>query len=67
MRHDRLHGHPRALHAARRAIPPSVLCAKLGEDFELFSDRMDDALECENLIHHLESLHDAEVAAGDFR
>jgi hypothetical protein len=50
-----------------RELPPSLLCAKLGEDFELFSDRMEDALECENLIHDLGSIRDDEAAADDFR
>lgn len=65
MRHDRIHRHPRALRAARRAMPPSVLCAKLGEDFELFSDRMEEALERESLIHDLESIRDADIGALD--
>ena len=46
-------------------MPPSVLCARLGEDFELFSDRMEDALERENLIHDLESIRDADIGALD--
>ena len=45
------------------AIPVSLLCAKLGEDFELFSDRIDDAIDYENLIHGLVSIHDAEAVA----
>ena len=39
---------------------------KLDEDFELFSDRVEDAVEVENLIHDFASIHDAEVAAVDF-
>jgi hypothetical protein len=48
-----------------REIPVPLLCAKLGEDFELFSDRTDDAVECENLIHDLESIRDADLGALD--
>lgn len=51
--------------ASGDAMPPSLLCAKLGEDFELFSDRMEDAVECENLIHDFESIREAEIGSGD--
>jgi hypothetical protein len=55
----------RAAHPAERALPPSVLCARLGEDFELFSDRTDHAVECENLIHVFEAIRDADGGAPD--
>jgi hypothetical protein len=48
-------------------IPVSLLCAKLGEDFELFSDRREDALECEMLVNDLVTMHDRELAADDSR
>ena len=48
-----------------RKMPVPMLCAKLGEDFELFSDRTDDAIECENLIHDFESIREAEIGSGD--
>lgn len=48
-----------------REMPIPLLCAKLGEDFELFSDRRDHAVECETLIHELESIRDADIGALD--
>jgi hypothetical protein len=51
--------------AQARQMPMSLLCAKLGEDFELFSDRTDHAVECENLIHDFESIRDADIGALD--
>lgn len=51
--------------APLREMPVPMLCAKLGEDFELFSDRADDAIECENLIQDFESIREAEIGSGD--
>ena len=60
-------GHRRNGRTMGREMPVSLLCAKLGEDFELFSDRMEDVLECENLVHDLSSIRDGEAAMDDFR
>ena len=56
----RNHRDPR--HSDDPAITVTFAGVKLDEDFELFSDRMEDAVEVENLIHDLVSIHDAEVA-----
>ena len=56
---------PTRRRAVERIMPASALCAKLGEDFELFSERTEDAVECESLIHGLESIRDADVGAFD--
>ena len=51
--------------AEAREMPVPILCAKLGEDFELFSDRMEDAVEWEKLIHEMESMREADIGALD--
>jgi hypothetical protein len=48
-------------HVGRR-MPMSLLCRKLGEDFELFSDRVEDDVASEIMISDLVSMHDAELA-----
>jgi hypothetical protein len=48
-----------------RKMPVPMLCAKLGEDFELFSDRTEDAVERERLIHDFESILAADIGALD--
>jgi hypothetical protein len=43
-------------------MPMSMLCRKLGEDFEVFSDRIEDDVASEIMISDLVSMHDAELA-----
>jgi hypothetical protein len=63
MKNRRNGGHGPA--ARTREMPAPMLCAKLGEDFELFSDRTEDAVEVESLIHDFESIREAETGPGD--
>jgi hypothetical protein len=36
-----------------------------GEELELFSDRTEDLLEYDSIVHEFESLHDSDVEAAD--
>lgn len=49
-----------------KKVPAAVLHApRLGEDIELFYDRLEDA-EYDVIMHDFASLHDAEVAADTY-
>lgn len=60
-------GHHSTYSRPRSPIPASLLCSKLGEKFELFSDRMEDAIEREALIDALVAMHNADISADDYR
>jgi hypothetical protein len=64
MRPGQNHRHARRP-ALRRAPPASDGYSRLGADFELFSDRTEDAVERENLIHDFESIREADIGSGD--
>jgi hypothetical protein len=45
-------------------LPPALFHAPLpGEEVDLFSDRTEDLVEYESIVHEFESLHDADCAA----
>ena len=60
-------GHHGTYPRASGPIPVSLLCSRLGESFELFSDRTEDDIERDTLIGDFVAMHDAESAADDYR
>lgn len=58
------HGETRHLRCSQKL--PMGHPALLGEDVELFSDRMEDAVEYDTIIKYFCLLHDAEIAADDY-
>lgn len=60
------HHHDRIAIRRRTApkLPLALFHAPLpGEDLDLFSDRTEDALEYDAIVHEFEALHDAEAGA----
>jgi len=53
-------------HAIKK-VPAVILPGpRLGEDMELFSDRLEDAVEYEVIMHDFTSRHDAELEAESY-
>jgi len=59
------HGRTRTRPRERVRLPLALFHApRPGEEVDLFSDRNEDALECEGILHEFEALHDAEMTSA---